>query len=246
MDFPGPARRGALRPGATAGVGSLFPFGFLKKTLGGRLRHEVVVWPAPVEYRRRGAWQPARRAAGRRTRGACVLGGSADLAGAAPLRSGRFAPADSLEGERARWAGAAGGAAVCRGERGGLHAVAAHAGGDLDAAGAVRTAREFRGDAGGGSVPRGAKLLGAGGERRTAAGRARACATWRNSWTSSPWWSRVDGAKSKSGSPGRRTPEFYLTTSKPHHVRAGRGAGGGRFCRWRKNRSSLISTNSTG
>jgi uncharacterized protein (DUF58 family) len=33
-------------------VGSLFPFGFLRKTFPVRLTREVLVWPAPVEYRR--------------------------------------------------------------------------------------------------------------------------------------------------------------------------------------------------
>jgi uncharacterized protein (DUF58 family) len=55
-----PARRGALRL-ELAGVGSLFPFGFLRKTLGSGLQREVLVWPAAVEYRRWGAaavWRP--------------------------------------------------------------------------------------------------------------------------------------------------------------------------------------------
>ena len=46
-----PARRGRLRV-ELAGVGSLFPFGFLRKYLGTELRADVVVWPAAVEYRR--------------------------------------------------------------------------------------------------------------------------------------------------------------------------------------------------
>ncbi len=46
-----PARRGALRL-ELAGVGSLFPFGFLRKTLASGLQREVLVWPAAVEYRR--------------------------------------------------------------------------------------------------------------------------------------------------------------------------------------------------
>lgn len=33
-------------------VGSLFPFGFLSKSIAAGLRVEAVVWPAPVEYRR--------------------------------------------------------------------------------------------------------------------------------------------------------------------------------------------------
>jgi uncharacterized protein (DUF58 family) len=50
-----PARRGRHRF-ALEGVGSLFPFGFLRKHLSSGVRHEVVVWPAPVEYR---AWGEA-------------------------------------------------------------------------------------------------------------------------------------------------------------------------------------------
>lgn len=46
-----PARRGAVRV-ELASVVSLFPFGFLKKAIGTELRREVIVWPAPVEYRR--------------------------------------------------------------------------------------------------------------------------------------------------------------------------------------------------
>jgi uncharacterized protein (DUF58 family) len=46
-----PARRGLLRI-ELRGVGSLFPFGFLRKLSGTDLRREVPVWPAPVEYRR--------------------------------------------------------------------------------------------------------------------------------------------------------------------------------------------------
>ncbi|HXQ79945.1 MAG TPA: DUF58 domain-containing protein [Opitutaceae bacterium] len=46
-----PARRGLLRI-EVLGIGSLFPFGFLKKLTGIDLRTDVPVWPAPVEYRR--------------------------------------------------------------------------------------------------------------------------------------------------------------------------------------------------
>ena len=45
-----PARRGRVVVELTA-VGSSFPFGFLSKSQGTRLRREAVVWPAPVEYR---------------------------------------------------------------------------------------------------------------------------------------------------------------------------------------------------
>jgi uncharacterized protein (DUF58 family) len=46
-----------------ASVGSLFPFGFLRKDIGTELFAEAVVWPAPVEYRRH-ALAASRRAAG--------------------------------------------------------------------------------------------------------------------------------------------------------------------------------------
>jgi uncharacterized protein (DUF58 family) len=46
-----PAQRGRETIELQA-VGSLFPFGFLRKTFPVRLKREVVVWPAPVEYRR--------------------------------------------------------------------------------------------------------------------------------------------------------------------------------------------------
>lgn len=46
-----PARRGHETVELTA-VGSLFPFGFLRKVMGSELRRQVLVWPAPIEYRR--------------------------------------------------------------------------------------------------------------------------------------------------------------------------------------------------
>jgi uncharacterized protein (DUF58 family) len=57
-----PTRRGYVRVELES-VGSLFPFGFLKKSIGAELREHVVVWPAPVEYRRL-AVASARRAWG--------------------------------------------------------------------------------------------------------------------------------------------------------------------------------------
>ena len=56
------ARRGRLRL-RLAAVGSLFPFGFLRKAVASDLGAEVLVWPAPVEYRRHGdgaAWRVVR------------------------------------------------------------------------------------------------------------------------------------------------------------------------------------------
>ncbi len=70
-----PARRGveALRLEA---VGSLFPFGFLRKTFPVTLTKEVIVWPAAVEYRRFSAalWERARPG-----RPLSRAGGGADL-----------------------------------------------------------------------------------------------------------------------------------------------------------------------
>lgn len=54
-------RRGRLEVGLRA-VGSLFPFGFLHKSVASELAREVLVWPAPVEYRRHlggAAWRAA-------------------------------------------------------------------------------------------------------------------------------------------------------------------------------------------
>ena len=57
-----PARRGRLRVDLVS-VGSLFPFGFLRKDLGTDVSVETIVWPAPVEYQRQ-AVASVRRAAG--------------------------------------------------------------------------------------------------------------------------------------------------------------------------------------
>lgn len=46
-----PLRRGRERV-ELAYVGSLFPFGFLRKSIAARTAAEVTVWPAPIEYRR--------------------------------------------------------------------------------------------------------------------------------------------------------------------------------------------------
>lgn len=49
-------------------VGSLFPFGFLKKNIGTGIRQNVLVWPAQVEYQWRGGAAPqAGDRSGRRT-----------------------------------------------------------------------------------------------------------------------------------------------------------------------------------
>ncbi len=57
-----PKRRGRLRIELLS-VGSLFPFGFLRKDIGTALSTDVIVWPAPTEYRRH-APAAARRQAG--------------------------------------------------------------------------------------------------------------------------------------------------------------------------------------
>jgi len=57
-----PERRGTVRL-ELGSVGSLFPFGFLRKDVGTDLVVATVVWPAPIEYRRHAAVS-ARRAAG--------------------------------------------------------------------------------------------------------------------------------------------------------------------------------------
>jgi uncharacterized protein (DUF58 family) len=54
-----PARRGLVRV-ELRGVGSLYPFGFLRKLTGTDLTREVPVWPAPVEYRRHAGATPRR------------------------------------------------------------------------------------------------------------------------------------------------------------------------------------------
>jgi uncharacterized protein (DUF58 family) len=56
-----PARRGMLRI-ELASVGSLFPFGFLRKEIGTAFATEVVVWPAAIEYRRHAPVAARRRA----------------------------------------------------------------------------------------------------------------------------------------------------------------------------------------
>ena len=81
-----PERRGRLRV-ELAGVGSLFPFGFLKKDVGTELHVEALVWPAPVEYRRHVAVSARRLAGGERVARA---GSGADL-----LALRRYAEGDS-------------------------------------------------------------------------------------------------------------------------------------------------------
>lgn len=58
-----PANRGRLRVSLER-VGSLYPFGFLKKQFSADLQAEIVVWPAPVAYRRLALTAAARRTGG--------------------------------------------------------------------------------------------------------------------------------------------------------------------------------------
>jgi uncharacterized protein (DUF58 family) len=81
------ARRGRLRVGLRA-VGSLFPFGFLQKSVASELVREVLVWPAPVEYRRHMAGQAWRATPGQGAVNRAGHGG--DL-----LALRRYAPGDS-------------------------------------------------------------------------------------------------------------------------------------------------------
>ena len=81
-----PARRGRLCVELES-IGSQFPFGFLKKNLTTALREEVVVWPAPVAYRRIAATGARRTAGGERL---ARPGSGGDL-----LALRRYAPGDS-------------------------------------------------------------------------------------------------------------------------------------------------------
>ncbi len=81
-----PARRGIVRVELTS-VGSLFPFGFLRKSHGIRLRHDAIVWPAPVDYRFTRTAAAPRPAEGRRV---ARPGASNDL-----LALRRYRPGDS-------------------------------------------------------------------------------------------------------------------------------------------------------
>ncbi len=61
-----PVRRGEAVVELSA-VGSLFPFGFLRKNIGMALRHAVLVWPAQVEYQWAGTASDQAGSSGRRT-----------------------------------------------------------------------------------------------------------------------------------------------------------------------------------
>ena len=61
-----PAQRGEVVVELGA-VGSLFPFGFLKKNIGVALKHTVLVWPAQIDYQWTGAVAALVGTQGRRT-----------------------------------------------------------------------------------------------------------------------------------------------------------------------------------
>lgn len=60
-----PERRGRLRVELVS-VGSLFPFGFLRKDIGTGVATDTIVWPAPTEYRRHGGGAARRVTGGER------------------------------------------------------------------------------------------------------------------------------------------------------------------------------------
>ena len=68
-----PEKRGRLRVELTS-VGSLFPFGFLRKDIGTDLGYEAIVWPAPIEYRRHATGASRRVTGGERVARAGVGG----------------------------------------------------------------------------------------------------------------------------------------------------------------------------
>ena len=81
-----PAARG-IEGIELASAGSLFPFGFLRKNLGGDARREVIIWPAPVEYQRFAVPAWSRPQGGERV---ARLGQSGDL-----LALRKYSPGDS-------------------------------------------------------------------------------------------------------------------------------------------------------
>jgi len=88
LDWPVVAERRGRLVIQLCSVGSLFPFGFLRKTFTSDLGREVIVWPASVEYRRhaQGAVWKEQHSEGRANR----VGSGDDL-----LALRRYAPGDS-------------------------------------------------------------------------------------------------------------------------------------------------------
>ena len=79
-----PVRRGRETIELTA-VGSLFPFGFLRKVMGSELRRTVIVWPAPIAYRRQGVTTATHPRTGERV---ALVGQSGDLFALRPYAQG--------------------------------------------------------------------------------------------------------------------------------------------------------------
>jgi len=79
-------------------VGSLFPFGFLKKQIGTDVQVSAIVWPAPVEYRRFAA---ATRAVPKRATGR-PAGNGGDLAAFCAAMRRRFASPHPLKASGAQ------------------------------------------------------------------------------------------------------------------------------------------------
>jgi uncharacterized protein (DUF58 family) len=129
-----PAQRGRLRVQLES-VGSLFPFGFLRKSVGTEACGETVVWPAPVEYRRHVVATPRRPAGGERV---SRPGSGGDL-----LALRRYAHGDSHR--LIHWKASARLRTLLvrqfAAEFRGLRALADHRCLGVDAAGAVRAAR---------------------------------------------------------------------------------------------------------
>ena len=84
-----PARRGRLRV-EPAAVGSVFPFGFLRKDVGTGLLVEVLVWPAPTEYRRHATVATRRISGGERATRSGTNGDLMALRGYVPGDSHRL------------------------------------------------------------------------------------------------------------------------------------------------------------
>ena len=240
-----PARRGIVRVELT-GVGSLFPFGFLRKSHGTRLRHDAIVWPAPVEYRfiarRRG---PASRRRARAWRG------PARATTCWPCGATRRAtPTGSSTGRRAR----ASAQLMVR-----------------QFAAESTEAYFLRIDTPPGTWPReeqfelmcsfaatlaedlftGARLAGAAIERRASRSPSAGCGTWSRSSTSWRCWSGSRRTGNGDREPGRCRggrpgPGGGFRAARPCNVitfAPEGGPGSGRIHRWTKNGHSLASMN---
>ncbi|GAB5558895.1 MAG: hypothetical protein SynsKO_05420 [Synoicihabitans sp.] len=79
-----PTQRG-LEVVELGAVGSLFPFGFLRKVLACEVRAEILVWPAPVEYQRFSILSPSRRQSGHAV---ARIGQTGDLLALRPYQQG--------------------------------------------------------------------------------------------------------------------------------------------------------------